>query len=99
MQFSYLHQKHQDPVCFCVALFTSILAFWCHKYDFVYNVDLLSKANRETMFLSKINYNSARWYMCLEAMCLTYLIDGPHHSLVNEFGAVWYGVISQALKN
>ena len=99
MQFSYEHREHQDPVCFRAAIFTAILGFWCRKYDFVYNVNLLSKANREAMFLTKINYNSARWYRCLEAMCSTYFIIGPHHSLVNEFGATRYGVISRALKN
>ena len=99
MQFSYEHREHQDPVCFRAAIFTAILGFWCKKYDFVYNVNLLSKANREAMFLTKINYNSARWYRCLEAMCATYFIIGPHHSLVNEFGATRYGVISRALKN
>ena len=98
MQFSYDHREHQDPVCFRAAIFTAILGFWCKKYDFVYNVNLLSKANREAMFLTKINYNSARWYRCLEAMCATYFIIGPHHSLVNEFGATRYGVISRALK-
>ena len=51
------------------------------------------------MFLTKINYNSTRWYKCLEAVCLTYLINGPHHSLVNEFRAARYGVINRALKN
>ena len=51
------------------------------------------------MFLTKINYNSARWYRCLEAMCSTYFITGPHHNLVNELGATGYGVISRALKN
>jgi hypothetical protein len=65
----------------------------------VYNVNLLSKVNREALFLTKINYNSARWYRCLEAMCSTYFIIGPHHSLVNEFGATRYGVISRALKH
>ena len=49
--------------------------------------------------MTKINYNSTRWYRCLEAMCLTYFIIGPHHSLVNEFGATRCGVISRALKN
>ena len=98
MQFSYAHREHQDPVCFRAAIFTAILGFWCKKYEFVYNVNLLSKANREAMFLTKINYNSARWYRCLEAMCATYFIIGPHHSLVNEFGATRYGVISLALK-
>lgn len=99
MQFSYAHREHQDPVCFRAAIFTAILGFWCKRYEFVYNVNLLSKANREAMFLTKINYNSARWYRCLEAMCATYFIIGPHHSLVNEFGATRYGVISRALKN
>ena len=98
MQFSYAHREHQDPVCFRAAIFTAILGFWCKKYEFVYNVNLLSKANREAMFLTKINYNSARWYRCLEAMCATYFIIGPHHTLVNEFGATRYGVISRALK-
>ena len=98
MQFSFEHREHQDPVCFRAAIFTAILGFWCKKYEFVYNVNLLSKANREAMFLTKINYNSARWYRCLEAMCATYFIIGPHHSLVNEFGATRYGVISRALK-
>ena len=98
MQFSYAHREHQDPVCFRAAIFTAILGFWCKKYEFVYNVNLLSKANREAMFLTKINYNSARWYRCLEAMCATYFIIGPHHSMVNEFGATRYGVISRALK-
>lgn len=99
IQFSYAHREHQDPVCFRAAIFTAILAFWCQRYDFVYNVNLLSKANREAIFLTKINYNSARWYRCLEAMCATYFIIGPHHSLVNEFGATRYGVISRALKH
>ena len=99
MQFSYAHREHQDPVCFRAAIFSAILAFWCQQYDFVYNVNLLSKVNREALFLTKINYNSARWYRCLEAMCSTYFIIGPHHSLVNEFGATRYGVISRALKN
>ena len=53
MQFSYMHQKHQDPVCFRVALFTTILAFWCQNCDFMYNVNLLSKANRENNVLNK----------------------------------------------
>lgn len=69
------------------------------RYEFAYNVNLLSRANCEAMFLMKINYNSARWYRCLEAMCATYFIIGPHHSLVNEFGATRYDVISIALKN
>lgn len=99
MRFSYEHREHQDPVCFRAAIFTAILGFWCKKYDFTYNVNLLSKANREAMFLTKINYNSARWYRCLEAMCATYFIIGPHHSMVNEFGVTRYGVISRALKS
>jgi hypothetical protein len=98
MQFSYDHREHQDPVCFRAAIFTAILGFWCKKYEFVYNVNMLSKANREVMFLTKIHYNSARWFRCLEAMCATYFIIGPHHSLVNEFGATRYGVLSRALK-
>ena len=99
MQFSYAHRDHQDPVCFRAAIFTAILGFWCKRYEFAYNVNLLSRANREAMFLTKINYNSSRWYRCLEAMCATYFIIGPHHSLVNEFGTTRYGVISRALKN
>ena len=99
MQFSYAHREHQDPVCFRAAIFAAILGFWCQRYEFPYNVNLLSRVNREAMFLTKINYNSARWYRCLEAMCSTFFIIGPHHSLVNEFGATRYGVISRALKN
>ena len=49
--------------------------------------------------MTKINYNSSRWYRCLEAMCATYFIIGLHHSQVNEFGTTRYGVISRALKN
>ena len=65
----------------------------------MYNVNLLSKVNMEAMFLTKINYNLARWYRCLEAMCSTYFVIGPHHNLVNEFEATRYGVISRVLKN
>ena len=99
MQFSYAHRDHQDPVCFRATIFTAIIGFWCKRYEFAYNVNLLSRANREAMFLTKINYNSSRWYRCLEAMCATYFISGPHHSQVNEFGTTRYGVISRALKN
>ena len=62
------------------------------------NVDLLSKANRKAMFLTKVNYNSMQWYICLEAMCATYFIIRPHHNLVIEFGATRYGVFGRALK-
>lgn len=98
MQFSYAYCKLQDLVCFCAAIFTTILAFWCQTYVFVDNVSLLSKANHKTKFLTKLNYKSMRSYRCLEAMCATYFVIGPHHNLVSEFWANHYGVIRQALK-
>ena len=98
MQFSLAHRQHRDPVCFRAAIFTAILGSWCLEYNFTYNVNLLSKTNREALILTKINYRSSRWIRCLEAMCSTYFIIGPHHSLVNEFGATRYGVISRALQ-
>lgn len=98
MRFSYEHRTHQDPVCFRAAVFTAILAFWCRKFDFEYNVNLISKVNREVLFLTKLNYMTSRWHRCLEAMCSTYFIIGPHHTMVNEFGATRFGVVSRALK-
>ena len=52
----------------------------------------------KAMFLMKINYNFAWWHNCLEVMCATYFIIGPHQSLVSEYGATRYGVINKALK-
>lgn len=98
MQFSFDHRQHRDPVCFRAAIFAAILGSWCLEYNFTYNVNLLSKTNREALILTKINYRSARWLRCMEAMCSTYFIIGPHHSLINEFGATRYGVISRALQ-
>ena len=98
MRFSYEHREHQDPVCFRASVFTAILASWCQKFDFEYNVNLISKVNREVLFLTKLNYAAARWQRCLEAMCSTYFIIGPHPTMVNEFGATRFGVISRALK-
>lgn len=98
MRFSYEHREHQDPVCFRAAVFAAILAFWCQKFDFEYNVNVISKVNREVLFLTKLNYTATRWQRCLEAMCSTYFIIGPHHTLVNEFGATRFGVISRALQ-
>lgn len=98
MQFSFEHRQHRDPVCFRAAVFSAILGSWCLEFNFTYNVNLLSKVNREALILTKINYRSARWLRCIEAMCSTFFIIGPHHSLLNEFGATRYGVISRALQ-
>lgn len=96
-RFSLDHRQHHDPVCFRAAVFAAILAALCSEYNFTYNVNLLSKVNREVLFLTKLNYRASRWLRCIEAMCSTYFIIGPHPSLINEFGATRYGVISRAL--
>lgn len=98
MQFSFEHHQHHDSICFQTTIFAAIWRSWCLEYNFTYNVDLLSKSISEVSILTKINYRSSRWLHCIAAMCSTYSIIGPHHSLVNEFGATRYVVISRALQ-
>jgi hypothetical protein len=98
MEFSQIHRQHRDPVCFRPAVFAAILGTLCMEHNFTYNVNLLSKANREVLLFTKLSYRSSRWTRCIEAMCATYFIIGPHHSLINEFGATRFGVVSRALQ-
>ena len=52
-----------------------------------------AKLTKKTLFAITLNYRAPRWARCIEAMCATYFIVGPHHNLINEFGATRYGVI------
>ncbi len=98
LEFSQIHRRHYDPVCFRAAVFAAILGTLCMEHNFTYNVNLLSKANREVLLFTKLSYRASRWSRCIEAMCATYFIIGPHHSLINEFGVTRFGVISRALQ-
>jgi hypothetical protein len=98
MEFSQIHRQHRALVCFRAVVFAAILGILCMEHNFTYNVNLLNKANQEVLFFTKLSFRSSRSTRCIEAMCATYFIIGPHHSLINKFGATRFGMISRALQ-
>ena len=51
----------------------------------------------EALLATKHLYRTARWMRCVEAMCATYFIIGPHHTMVNDFGHTQAKMMARAL--
>lgn len=79
------HIQHLDPVCYRAAVFSNILATWCHLWKVTIDVNQFSESHHEFLLLLKLQYRPTRWVRLVEAMSITHFITGAHKCLINEF--------------
>ena len=93
------HNTHKDPVCYMAAVFCAMLATWCKEYSLTWDINKFDASRPEGLLATKHLYRTTRWMRCVEAMCSTYFIIGPHHTMVNDFGHTRAKMIARALQN
>jgi hypothetical protein len=93
------HKSHKDPVCFMAAVFCAMLAAWCKEYSLTWDINKFSATRPEALLATKHLYRTARWMRCVEAMCATYFVIGPHHAMVNDFGHTRAKMMARSLQD
>ena len=84
-RFFLEHKAHKDPVCFMAPVFCAMLATWRKVYSLTWDISRFSATRPEALLATKHLYWTPRWMRCVEAMCATYFVIGPHHTMVNDF--------------
>ena len=98
-RFFLEHKAHQDPVCFMTAVFCAMLAAWCKDYSLTWDINKFNTTRPEALLATKHLYRTSRWMRCVEAMCATYFVIGPHHTMVNDFGHTRAKMMARSLQD
>ena len=98
-RFFLEHKAHKDPVCFMAAVFCAMLAAWCKEYSLTWDINKFSATRPEALLATKHLYRTTRWMRCVEAMCATYFVIGPHHTMVNDFGHTRAKMMARTLQD
>ena len=98
-RFFLEHKAHKDPVCFMAAVFCAMLAAWCKEYSLTWDINRFSATRPEALLATKHLYRTSRWMRCVEAMCATYFVIGPHHTMVNDFGHTRAKMMARTLQD
>lgn len=53
----------------------------------------------EALLATKHLYRTAWWMRCVEAMCSTHFVIGPHHTMVNDFSHTRAKMMAMTLQN
>lgn len=93
------HKTHKDSVCYMVAIFCAKLATWCKEFNLTWNINKFNIARPEVLLATKHLYWTARWMRHVEAICSTYFVAGPHHTMINGFGNTRAKMMVRASQN
>ena len=81
------------------AVFCAMLAAWCKEYSLTWDINRFSATRPEALLATKHLYRTSRWMRCVEAMCATYFVIGPHHTMVNDFGHTRAKMMARTLQD